>query len=363
MKKAFAVLLSVIFIFLLTIAVSAENITVSDVLEQSGANRLEHKETGLTPYNFTEKITFSSVVDYIFSLLKKVFKEEIAFISLVAGVIIASLLFDSFKNGFLNSSSEGAVNAAIMTVIMLILSSDVTALMQTADNAVKTLGDFAKILAPVGAALMVSSGQTAASVTAEGFLFAGAELMVYLSANFVLPAVYLYFALCVANALCPNLKLSGVTALFKKTIIAVLVLLFGIFTAVMSIQTTISITGDNVAKSGIKALVSSVIPYLGTASAETVETFLGCANLAKTTVGGFGTAVIFAISLLPMLSVLVKYAVLRLAGALSEMGGNVRVSNCLKDVSGAFSMILTLTFGSSAALSVCLCLSLVAFKG
>ncbi len=341
----------------------ARDITASEILEANGVENIDGYGTGLSLENVTEKLGFSTVTKYITDLFLKAFESEKEFLAVVATAVFASAVFNSLKGRFFNDGLETTVNSAVMLSVLLYVSAKLSELTVTADVAIKTISTFSKSLIPVVTALLAASGEAKTAITSEGFLFAASELIVFLSSNVVMPAISLYFALSVAKSLSVAVDLSGICNFYRKTVITLTTVILTVFTAIMSFQSVIAMSGDSVAKSGLKAAVTGMVPMLGGQISESLETFLGCALSAKTLTGVFGVAVISFLALAPIVTVAVRYAIIRLSAYLSEMCGSTRIAECLKDISGGFALITAVTAGSAACLSACLTVTLIMWRG
>ncbi|MBR2327198.1 MAG: hypothetical protein IKA51_01105 [Clostridia bacterium] len=349
--------------FMFGITATANGFSVSDVLEESGANGLYDNETGITPDNMTEKISFSSVFEYISDIALKAVKDEFNTLGVISAITVAASIFNMLGGSYFSRGIESTVNTAATVSVLLFVSSKLSESCINADVAINCISDFSKLLMPVSTALLAASGQAGGAVLSEAVLIAAAEIIVFISSKVIMPAINLYFALCVSKALCTAVDLSGVCEFFKKSVLAVIAVMLTVFTAVMSFQGVIAMTGDSVAKSGIKTAIINIIPAIGGQIGETVDTFLACATSAKTLTGVFGVVIIASITLAPTLSVLVRYAIMRLCAYFSDICGNNRISGCLKDVAGGFSMIIALTAGTAACLVTCITVLMIVWRG
>lgn len=367
-RRKFKILLSVLLIiaalFALSVSVCAnEEITVPEILNGYGAKDLFDNNTGLTPENVKEKLTFGAVIEYITDLILRTFESEKEFFALTATAVLASAVFNSLKGNFFNEGLEATVNSAVMLSVLLYLSAKLTDLTITADTAIKTISTFSKSLIPVVTALLAASGNVGQSAASEGILFAASELIVFISESVLMPAISLYFALAVARSLSATVDLGGICEFYRKTVVTLSTVILTVFTGIMSFQSVIAMSGDSVAKSGVKAAVTGMVPVLGPQIGETLETFLGCALSAKTLTGVFGIIAIASLAVVPIITVTVRYAAIRLSAYLAEMCGSKRIAACLKDVSGGFAMITAVTAGSAACLAACLTVTLIMWRG
>ncbi len=346
MKKA--VFLMIAFAALVLFSLCAKGATVSEILEQSGAGALYGESDGLTPENLGEKVSFSAVAKFLIDAFKTAFSEESGFFALIAAVTLAAAFFGAIKGGFTAFNTEAVTDTAVMTAVILITSKNFSSMCQTAENAVNSLCAFTKSLIPVVSTLILSSGKPASAAASETFLFVACEVMIFVIETVAVPAVGLYFALATARALSPAFDLSGALAFFRKTVLIVLGAVTACFTVVMSVQSVVAHTGDSAAKNAVKAAALTLLPGVGGQLRQTVDAFFECAEAAKSLTGAFGVATVGYIATAPLVSLLVRYAVMKAAAAIAGMTGTARLSDCLSDVAGGFSMMAAATLGASA---------------
>ena len=213
------------------------------------------------------------------------------------------------------SSAVGALcvcTAAVLPMCEVIKRS--TVIIQGASG-------FLMLYVPIMAGLMVSSGHEAAAGSYYTMLMGAGEVITQISARFIAPFMNVFLALSVTSSLSQRLNLSVVCSSVYKCAKWVLTLGMSIFVTILSAQTFITSSLDNVSKRALRFAVSSFVPVVGGVLSETVTAFSGSLELLKSGAGVF-VIIASACIFLPVLieCILWQFTLFFLSGAADIMG-------------------------------------------
>lgn len=218
------------------------------------------------------------------------------------------------------SFGETATRVAGALGLCAVMLSGMQTMVSLAVQTVEQIADYSACLMPVLASAAAMSG----GMTSSGALYTGtmlfSQLLLELISSILIPAVWFFLALCVAEVAAEGETLSELRGFVSWIITKTLRILVYIFLAYMSVTGIIGGAADSNAVKATKAAVSGMIPVVGGIISDASETLLASAGVLKNTVGVFGMLAILSICLLPFIKVGVHYLLLKLTAA---VGGTV----------------------------------------
>ena len=323
-------LLVVILIFSLAIPASAAELTAPTV-PQSGREVMPEKT--------------DSFGDGLLKLLENALGQlqpdlkEASRVSLgvVAAVMMVSLL-QSFS-GSVKTAAEFAGTTAIAAGLLLSANS----LIRLAAETITEISEYGKLLLPVMTAAMAAQG----GVSSSAALYTGTALfdavLSSLISRLLVPMVYLFLALAVANSAMGEDLLKQMRDVAKGLISWCLKILLTVFTTYIAITGVVSGTTDAAALKATKVTISSVVPVVGGILSDASEAVLVSAGLMKNAAGIYGILAVLAVFLSPFLKIGVQYLILKLTAALCALFGAKRLTELIFDFSTAMGLLLAMT--------------------
>lgn len=246
------------------------------------------------------------------------------------------------------SVTTNTAGAASVAGLLLLESH---ALIGLAVKTVTEIGEYSKLFLPV----LTASASARGAITSSAALYVGtAAVTAFLNMatrRAMIPAVYLYLALAVANSAMGGQVLGRMKESMRKTAAWFLKSVLTLFSAYMTITGVITGTADKAAVKAAKVAISGVVPVIGKSLADASEVLLLSADIAKNAVGIYGIYVFFGIFLMPFLQIGAHYLVLKATAVLSALTGSDRLTKLLEDFCVAMGILLGM-IGVMCALSV-----------
>lgn len=258
-------------------------------------------------------------------------------LSLIAVVMLASVL-----NTFPGKSKAVIKFACVLSIGMLLLGQTNTMVHLCADT-VTELSEYGKLLLPVmTGALAAQGGTTGASALYLGTMvfdtFLGA-----LIGNLLVPMVYLFLAMAIANAATGESLVKKIGDFIKWLMTWGLKIALYVFTGYMSITGVITGTADAAAVKAAKLAISGAVPVVGGILSDASETVILSAGLMKSAVGVYGLLVVTAIWITPFIRIGIQYLALKLTAAICSTFGVKEASDLIEDFSGTMGLLLGMT--------------------
>lgn len=243
--------------------------------------------------------------------------------------VIAAVLLLSLIHSF-SGIAKKATELAGTIVVALLLLRPTASLISVGVSTVCEMSEYGKLLLPVmTAALAAQGGITSSAALYTGTVFFDTILTSAIS-NLIVPLLYVYLALCVANSALAQDFLKNLANLIKWVMTWSLKIILYIFTGYISITGVVSGTADAAAVKAAKIAITGAVPIVGSILSDASETILVSAGVVKNTAGVFGLLVIIALWIGPFLEIAIQYILLKFTLAVCSTFGNKSITSLIK---------------------------------
>lgn len=257
----------------------------------------------------------------------------------------------------LSGMTKRVVRLVTALLFGALLLGSANSLINLAADTVREISEYGKLLLPVMTAAVAAQGGAAASAA----LYAGTSLfsavLNSLISKLLVPLVYIYLALTIANSAMGEDLLKKLQELVKRFVTWSLTTILSVFTGYMAITGVVSGTTDAAALKATKAAISGMVPVVGGILSDASEAVLVGAGVMKSAVGVYGLLAVIAVCIGPFLKIGVQYLLLKVTSAVCGMFAGKQVSTLIQDFSGALGLLL----GMTGACSLLLMISTVCF--
>lgn len=279
----------------------------------------------------------------------KIFKAAVARLkpdlSEAAGVCLslcAVVLLASTVEGMPGNSKQVTRLVCTLTVGVILLEKT-NSLINLGSATVSELSEYGKLLLPVISAALAAQG----GITTSTALYAAtAALNAFLGlmiAGFLIPLVYMFLALAVANSAVGGHLLQKLKDFIKWLMTWGLKIVLYIFTGFMGITGVVSGAADAAAVKAAKLTISGVVPVIGSILSDASEAVIVGAGVVKNAVGVYGMLALAAVFITPFLKIGVHYLLLKLTAAACGVFGVKGASDLIEDFSSAMGLLLGMT--------------------
>lgn len=270
--------------------------------------------------------------------------------------VIAVVMMAALVNVFAGSIKK-VTFAAGATAIAVMLLMNVNSMIGLASETIRELSDYGKLLFPVMTTAMAAQGGLSSSAALYLGTAAFDALLGNLISGILLPMVYLFLAVAVANSAMAEDLLKKMRDLIKNGISWCLKTALTIFTTYMSITGVVSGTTDAAALKATKVTISSVVPVVGGILSDASEAVLVSTGIMKNAAGIYGILAVLALFLEPFLRIGIQYLMLKAAAAVCSVFGVREISGLIDDFGAAMGLLL----GMTGAVCLLLLISVVCF--
>ncbi len=259
---------------------------VKDSLSQETQEMLE--ELGIDDIDFYSLFETSprKIIDLLINIIKGHINSPLNSMAKIMGVLVLMALANSFTPE--GEKVKLAVNIICTCFVLLIIISPLSSAISGAVSSASALSTFMLVLIPVLAGVITASGNPLLAVSFNSIAFMSAQGISQIIKNIVVPCSGIVMAMGSISAFTPDFKLEEIADLVKKVVIGAFSALVALFSAFLTIKGVMANAADTVTAKAIKLAVSSAIPVVGSALADSYSSIIGSLSLVKSAVGVFG---------------------------------------------------------------------------
>lgn len=344
----------VFLLYMFTYTCFAEDSSESGVTEQAQAvfsellSSLEEEtkealsEIGIDDADYTQILSLSPkrVVDAILELITGKMSEKLKAVGFVCALLVLSAVLEGFAQPGSTMHSVFSVFTTLLIVVSLLLP--VSESLVQAFSAMELSSNFLLAYIPAFAGVISMSGKPLSSAAYSSVMMGLSNLLAQCNVKVFLPVVQVFFSLNIASSVQPKYAFNSLVAFFKKAVTVLLGFSATIFTGLLAIKGSLASAGDSVAVRGVKMLVGSAVPVVGSALSDAYTSVLGSITLIQNAVGIFGI-VVFALMHVPViLDLLLWYLALSFTASVSEALGQKQAATLLNGIASTVSLVNTL---------------------
>lgn len=357
--KKIAVFFCVIFLFSMRVfgaEVSGEEL-YREQYEIIGADEIKEslpeetkkymEENGIDPSesDWVNSFDTQSVFKHILAFIKSGAKSPLAAGGGILAIILISAAVVSFDvKGSATASSLYATALACGAVISVPVFSVITA----GVDAMKSAAVFMTSFVPIFAVIVATGGGAVTSVSMSSLLLGAVQAVNYICSFAVMPLMGGYMSISLASSVSPLIGKTGIAEGLKKLGFWIMSLISTVFVGILSIQTAINASADNLAMRTAKFIVGSAVPVAGTALAEALTTVTASMGLLKASVGVYGVVALIFIFLPLIAELLIWRIVLMINTCVAELFSLPKISGLLKSVDAVMSVLIGLLLLTAA---------------
>ena len=344
----------VFLLYMFTYTCFAEDSSESGVTEQAQSvfsellSSLEEEtkealsEIGIDDADYTQLLSLSPkhVVDAILELITGKMSEKLKAVGFVCALLVLSAVLEGFAQPGSTMHSVFSVFTTLLIVVSLLLP--VSESLVQAFSAMELSSNFLLAYIPAFAGVISMSGKPLSSAAYSSVMIGLSNLLAQCNVKVFLPVVQVFFSLNIASSVQPKYAFNSLVAFFKKAVTVLLGFSATIFTGLLAIKGSLASAGDSVAVRGVKMLVGSAVPVVGSALSDAYTSVLGSITLIQNAVGIFGI-VVFALMHVPViLDLLLWYLALSFTASVSEALGQKQAATLLNGIASTVSLVNTL---------------------
>ena len=238
---------------------------------------------------------------------------------------------------------DGAVRLAGAVLVAALLLEPAHALIALGAQTVEELSEYEKLLLPVLTAALAAQGGVGTSAALYAGTAAFHALLSTLIAKVLVPFVYLYLALAVANGAVGEALLKKMQDSVRSVAVWGLKTILYVYTGYITITGVVSGTTDASLLKAAKLTISGAVPVVGGILSDASEAVLVSAAVVKNAAGIYGLLAVLALWIGPFLRIGAHYLLIKAVGAVSGVFGVDAVSGIMDAFASAMGLLLAMT--------------------
>ena len=269
---------------------------VLGILEEIGIDELDFENV----YN----ISFENITNFFSdTMLDKIRICFTDFFELLSIVILAGLLSALLQK----DAKENFIDLLSMIILTLLTVNTISETLSAVVSVLQMSGKFMLSFVPMYTLLISLSGNPASALTYNTFVIGFAEFISYIITSGITDVLGVFFSLGVSFSLNPSINVSRLISALNKFISVTLGLMASLFSGFLSLKSILSASVDGLSVKGIRFLLGSLIPIIGSSISDAYSSLLGSINIIKGSVAVIGILVVVIINVPVIFETLAYY--------------------------------------------------------
>lgn len=332
MKKLLKInIILVIFFININNIVFAEDITesVSDSLEVN--KYLSSFETFIEENNIEgfdiksiyselisgQGVNYNNIIDIFVSNLLVQVKESAKTVSTLFIIIVIMAVLSSLQ---LDKNSDVVKISKLIVIICVssILLKNYIEIVNMFKDIVNVLSSAMQIVSTFLTGILIASGKITTTGIIQPLLVFIASFICVVTEYIVIPFFTISIAINIVSKISDNLKLDKISDIFRKSSLYIFSSIIAIFILVLSMETTVTKSIDNVYFKTTQNIVSDVVPVVGKFLSDSLDTVLGATELIGKVGGAVALITVILLVSVPLIKIIIVVVLYKLLSAFSE---------------------------------------------
>ena len=360
MKKLLKInIILVIFFININNIVFAEDITesVSDSLEVN--KYLSSFETFIEENNIEgfdiksiyselisgQGVNYNNIIDIFVSNLVVQVKESAKTVSTLFIIIVIMAVLSSLQ---LDKNSDVVKISKLIVIICVssILLKNYIEIVNMFKDIVNVLSSAMQIVSTFLTGILIASGKITTTGIIQPLLVFIASFICVVTEYIVIPFFTISIAINIVSKISDNLKLDKISDIFRKSSLYIFSSIIAIFILVLSMETTVTKSIDNVYFKTTQNIVSDVVPVVGKFLSDSLDTVLGATELIGKVGGAVALITVILLVSVPLIKIIIVVVLYKLLSAFSEpINEDITISTFIDSFTKTYKDMLGILIG------------------
>ncbi len=291
-----------------------------------------------SPEEFS-KISLSDTFSTILNIFKGSMKKPIVSMFSILGLVILCAIVCSFVQHDQNFSDY--VNSIITLFVSLVAFADAVRVISDSVAAIYSTGILMKSLIPATAVLTALSGTPSMAVSYNAISMYCAEIISAVCRDLLTPVLSAFAAVSVCFSVNSVYNSESLLSAIKRFIGIALGLIGTLYTGILSLKDVLAVGIDKVSVKGVKFILGSSVPVVGSALSEGLSSVIASVSLMKNTYGAIGIIVIITVTLPAICELILWQLTFSVTGYTAQALGLNAVAKSLTSLKYVISMMLS----------------------
>lgn len=290
-------------------------------------------------------IEYSNIADVIFKICIEQFRLSL---SSVLSIFIILIILALIKNLELDKNSDVVkiTKLVILISISTILLKNYLDVVSMFKNIINTLSYIMQIVSTFLLGILVASGKATSMGVIQPMLLFISNFICVVTEYLIIPFFTISVALNIISRISENIKIDNLSNMFRKSSIYIFSAIIAIFVFILSFETSISKSIDNLYFKTAQSALSNFVPVVGDFLSDSLNTILGTTQLIGKVGGAIAlivTALVVSIPIIKLIAIILLYNMLL---AISEpINEDKDIENFLKGFIAIYKDMLGILIG------------------
>lgn len=316
--------------------------TLTDGLPAQTREALE--KYSLTPGNINALSSFkiNGLIECMAELSSESGRTPLAAFSLCLAILLLSTVTEGLRTGLSEKRLQTVQNGVVTVSLCMCVIAPLCQTVTRTSEIIRGGAGFMLLSFPVLAGLLATSGKEVTAASCYGTMLTAGNALSAAASMLVVPVMNIFLSLSVTSSLSPGLRFNSICDSVYKVAKWILTLVTSVFVTVMSVQTVITSSMDNVSRRTLRFAVGSFVPVVGNVLSEAIASFSGSLALLRSGAGVF-IIIAAAFLIIPVLAECVIWQLsLFILSSFSEILGLSQASGLFRSVSKSAGMLTAL---------------------
>lgn len=284
-------------------------------------------------YNFS----FSSLIEYFSDDLSVKLNDVLKNFLLLCAVLIIVSIISNISNDK-NDMFELIGVCAIVIVSITSLSNVINSIISVLNLCIKFMLSFI----PIYASIIAFAASPSGALTYNTVTLAAAEGISIVSENYASNIIGAFYCLSISFSLGDTVNCNRFILAFNKATTIIFSFVSSLFASLLSIKGVLSVSVDTVASKGVKFLLGTLIPVVGSSISEAYSSLLGSINIIKSSAAAIGIIAVIVITFPALCEGFFCYISFSVLSLFCEMSSNLKASAIFKAFSAGIKFLILL---------------------
>ncbi len=311
--------------------------SLEDIMEDDLKDALSALGIDDISFESIYNVSLSSILNYFSPEIKNKAENILKSFVLLFSLIMILSVFAVVLNG---SKNEKLISFLAMALIMTMTAQLSGRILNSCLSVMKLSGNFMVSFVPILTLIIALSGNPTGALTYNTAVLGFAEILNWSLNGVLVDVMGCFFCLSIAFSMNDAMNVGRLVNAVNRAVSFFFGIAGTMFASFLSFKNIMAVSADSLSVKGIRFLLSSLVPIVGSSISEAYSSVLGSISLIKSSVAVIGIIGVAIINLPVIIETLLVYISFLFLSYISEVTGLSAVSDFFKAVSAGIRIIL-----------------------
>ena len=251
--------------------------------------------------SFAQDGIYSDSFDKIGEYFSQCFSDRLSAVGSCFFTLLLILILSSTVKSF--GLTEKSINISFLTsaVIVLVTTANINDVINALLSSMKSASAFMLAYIPVYTVVISLSGNVSSALSYNTLTVVFAQGISLLINNLAVDIIGIYLSLSIAFSFNSMMNLNRFVSAVSRLVNVAIGFVAGLFSSLLTLRGALAVSVDSAAAKGLKLLLGSLIPVVGSSISDAYSSVVGSISIMKGSVAAIGIAAMLIISVPPII--------------------------------------------------------------